>query len=75
MPLVQISVVEGALTGAQKSRLVSGVTEAVLSVCGEGLRPHTWVIVHDVTSGQWCIGGQCITAEAVKELMQAPAAG
>jgi 4-oxalocrotonate tautomerase len=47
----------------------------VLSVYGEGLRPHTWVIVEDVTSGQWGIGGQCITAEAVKELMKAPVTG
>jgi len=75
MPLIQISVVEGALTSDQKSRLVGGVTEAVLSVYGEGLRPHTWVIVQEVTSGQWGIGGQCITTEVVRELMKAPVTG
>jgi len=75
MPLVQISVIEGALTPEQKSQLVGNVTEAVLSVYGEGLRPYTWVIVQDVKSGQWGIGGQSITAEAVRGLMTAPATG
>jgi len=75
MPLIQISVVEGALTDQQKSQLISKVTESVLAVYGEGLRPHTWVIVNDVKSGQWGLGGQGLTTEAVKALMAAPVAG
>ena len=69
MPLFQIGVVEGALTDGQKSDLISKVTESVLSVYGEGLRPHTWVIVNDVKSGQWGLGGKGLTTEAVKWLM------
>lgn len=75
MPLIQISVVEGALTEQQKSQLISSVTESVLAVYGEGLRPHTWVIVNDIKSGQWGLGGQGLTTEAVKALMAAPVAG
>ena len=74
MPLIQISVVEGALTNQQKSQIISNVTESVLAVYGEGLRPHTWVIVNDVKSGQWGLGGQGLTTEAVKALMAAPVA-
>ena len=75
VPLVQISVVEGALTDSQKSQLISKVSEAVLSVYGEGLRPHTWVIVQDVRSGQWGLGGRGLTTEDVKGLMATPATG
>jgi len=75
MPLIQISVVEGALSDQQKSQLISKVTEAALAVYGEGLRPHCWVIVNDVKSGQWGLGGQGLTTEAVKALMAAPSSG
>jgi 4-oxalocrotonate tautomerase family enzyme len=69
MPLVKVNVIEGALTDRQKGELITNVTEAVLSVYGEGLRPHCWVVVEDVRSGQWGIGGQPITADVVRQLM------
>ncbi len=75
MPLIQVSVLQDALTDNQKSQLITNVTEAVLSVYGEGLRPHTWVIVQEVKSGQWGLGGRGLTTEDVKALMAAPATG
>ena len=74
MPLIQIKVVEGVLGADEKSEMISKVTEAVLSVYGENLRPHTWVMVEDVPSGQWGLGGTGLTTEAVKELRGAVAA-
>jgi 4-oxalocrotonate tautomerase len=68
MPLIQIKVVEGVLNEGEKSEMISKVTEAVLSVYGENLRPHTWVMVEDVPSGQWGLGGTGLTTETVKEL-------
>ena len=75
MPLIQVSVLQDALTDNQKSQLITNVTEAVISVYGEGLRPHTWVLVQEVKSGQWGLGGRGLTTEDVKALMGAPATG
>ncbi len=51
MPLVQIKGVADYLTAAQKQELISRVTDAVVAVEGEGLRPVTWVIIEDVQPG------------------------
>lgn len=68
MPLVQIKVVEGVLTDDEKSQLIGRVTDAVLSVYGENLRPHTWVMVEDVANGQWGLGGKGLTTADVQGL-------
>jgi 4-oxalocrotonate tautomerase len=57
MPLIQIKVVEGVLTTGEKSEMIGKVTDAVLSVYGENLRPHTWGL-----------GGTGLTTAAVQEL-------
>jgi 4-oxalocrotonate tautomerase len=51
MPLVEIKGVSGYLTAEQKRTLISRVTDAVLSVEGEGLRPVTRVLIEDVPEG------------------------
>lgn len=61
MPLVNIKGISGYLTLDQKKEPISKVTEAVLSVEGEGLREVTWVIVEDVPSGSWGVGGRPMT--------------
>ncbi|MBI3967019.1 MAG: 4-oxalocrotonate tautomerase family protein [Chloroflexi bacterium] len=73
MPLVNVKVLEGALTETQKQELIANLTQAVVNVYGEGLRPHTWVLVEDVRSGEWGIGGNAITLDLVKQLMDTPA--
>jgi 4-oxalocrotonate tautomerase len=37
-------------------------------VKGENMRPVTWVLIEDVRSGEWGIGGQAMTTEAVRAL-------
>ncbi|MDZ4853326.1 MAG: tautomerase family protein [Nitrospirota bacterium] len=34
----------------------------MVSVKGEGLRPVTWVIIHEVPSGNWGVGGSPVTS-------------
>jgi 4-oxalocrotonate tautomerase len=68
MPLVQIKGVSGYLSKEQKSELIRKVTDAVLSVEGEGLRPVTWVLVEDVPEGQWGVGGQSATARMLSDM-------
>ncbi|MGE0129047.1 MAG: 4-oxalocrotonate tautomerase family protein [Blastocatellales bacterium] len=68
MPLVQIKGVADYLTLAQKQELISRVTDAVVAVEGEGLRPVTWVIIEDVQPGAWGVGGHPVTEQDLKKM-------
>jgi 4-oxalocrotonate tautomerase len=68
MPLVQIKGIEGYLSLEQKQELIRRVTEAVVAVEGEGVRPVTWVIVEDVPSGAWSVAGQSATTESLRRM-------
>lgn len=68
MPLVNIKGISGYLTLDQKKELISKVTEAALSVEGEGLREATWVIVVDAPSGAWGVGGRPTTDNDLRRL-------
>jgi 4-oxalocrotonate tautomerase len=68
MPLATIKVIEGIFSGDEKQRMIEKVTEAMISVEGENLRDKTVVIVEEVRSGDWGIGGRTITSEDVKQL-------
>jgi 4-oxalocrotonate tautomerase len=75
MPLINVKVIEGVFTDEQKTRIVESLTEAMVEVEGENLRPVTWVVVEDVKSGSWGVGGQPLTTADVKALAAgAPAA-
>ncbi|WP_340123850.1 tautomerase family protein [Methylobacter svalbardensis] len=87
MPLVQIKGISGYLSLQQKQEIISKVTDAIVSaiapallyllhpckssVEGEGLRPITWVLIEDVASGQWGVGGQAVTTDAIRAMSQA----
>lgn len=68
MPLAQLKGLSGFLSLEQKQELIRKVTEAIVSVEGEGVRPVTWVIVEDVPSGQWGVGGDPVTTDALKQM-------
>jgi 4-oxalocrotonate tautomerase len=71
MPLVQIKGISGILTLEQKQEMIKKVTDAIVSVEGEGLRPVTWVLIEDVQSGEWGVGGEPVTTEQVQEMTTA----
>jgi len=73
MPLVQIKSVSGSLSRGQKAELIRKVTEAVLAVEGERLRPVTWVLVEDVPEGQWAVGGEIATTRMLRDMAARPA--
>jgi len=68
MPLVDIQLIEGVFDKAQKQKMISKVTDAMVEIEGEAMRGVTWVKISEVASGDWGIGGQSLTTEAVKEL-------
>ena len=68
MPLVSVKLIEGVFTPEQKREMIGKLTEAIVEIEGESLRPVTWVVVEEVRSGDWGIGGQPLSTEAVKAL-------
>ena len=68
MPLVEVKVIEGVFSRDKKRQIVEGVTEAMVAIEGEGLRGVTWVLVDEIPSGEWGIGGHPITTEDVQAL-------
>ena len=71
MPLVDIQVIKGVFTPEQKTTMISKVTDAMVQVEGENMRPVTWVRVQEIEDGQWAIGGNPLTASAVKAMAAA----
>lgn len=70
MPLVDIQVIKNVFTAEQKGQLIENVTEAVVAVEGEAMRPVTWVRVHEVDEGSWAIGGTRLSAADVRRMAQ-----
>jgi 4-oxalocrotonate tautomerase len=68
MPLIQVKLIENVFTPAQKKEMISKLTEAMVAIEGENMRPVTWVVIEDVRSGEWGIGGNALTTEAVHAL-------
>ena len=68
MPLVDIHLIEGVFDKKQKQEMISKITDAMVEIEGEAMRGITWVRVHEVTSGQWGVGGQALTTADVKAL-------
>ena len=76
MPLVNVRVIEGVFTPEQKRDMIHQLTETMVEIEGENLRPVTWVIVEEVKSGDWGIGGNGLSTADVHALQgQAPVPG
>jgi 4-oxalocrotonate tautomerase len=68
MPLLNVKVIENVFSDEQKKQMVERLTDAMVSIEGENMRGVTWVIVEEVKSGQWGIGGNPLTTEDVRAL-------
>jgi 4-oxalocrotonate tautomerase len=69
MPLIRATLVENVLTPEQKQDLISRITDAVTAIYGETMRPHTWVLIDEIKSGQWGTGGHGFTSGEIRALM------
>jgi 4-oxalocrotonate tautomerase len=70
MPVVNIEVIENVFTPAQKKEIIEKVTDAMISIEGEALRPYTLVKIDEVKDGNWSFGGKIVTASDVHRLQQ-----
>jgi len=74
MPLIQVSVIEGVFSDAQKREIIRKLTDALVSVEGESLRPATTVLVEEIKSGDWGMGGKPLTTADVNAMSAGKAA-
>jgi 4-oxalocrotonate tautomerase len=75
MPLIQVKLIEQVFTPEEKKDLIAKLTDAIVSIKGENMRPVTWVLIEDVQSGEWGIGGEAMTTDAVRALAAGASSG
>jgi 4-oxalocrotonate tautomerase len=68
MPLIQVKLIEEVFTPAQKKEIITRLTDAMVAVEGENMRSVTWVLIEEVRSGEWGIGGNALTTSDVRAL-------
>jgi 4-oxalocrotonate tautomerase len=68
MPLVNVKMIEGVFTPTQKQEMIRKLTDTMVSIEGENMRSVTLVVIEEVKSGDWGIGGDPLTTNAVKAL-------
>lgn len=74
MPLITVKLIEGVFTEGQKTQMAGKLTDAMVAIEGEAMRGVTWVVIEEVKSGQWAIGGQPLTTADVHALQKSKAA-
>jgi 4-oxalocrotonate tautomerase len=65
MPLVTVKLIEGVFRKTQKQEMIRKLTDAMVSIEGENLRHVTWVVIEEVQSGDWGVGGNSLTTNDV----------
>jgi 4-oxalocrotonate tautomerase len=63
--------IEGVFTPTQKQEMIRKLTDTMVSIEGENLRPYTLVVLDEVKSGDWGVGGNCFTNSEVRALAAA----
>lgn len=68
MPFINVKLIEGVFTSEQKSEIVRRLTDTMVEIEGENMRPITWCVIEEVSSGDWGVAGQPMSTEDVKAL-------
>jgi len=72
MPLVNIKLIEGIFSQDQKREMIRRMTDIMADLEGEHMRPVTVVVIEEVKSGDWGIGGKAISYADVKAMAGKP---
>jgi 4-oxalocrotonate tautomerase len=73
MPLVNVQIIENVFTPEQKKQIITKLTDTLVSIEGEALRPYTLVVINEVKEGNYSVGGQALYARDVHQLQKAAA--
>lgn len=71
MPLVTVQLIKNVFTTEEKIDMITKLTDAMVEIEGEAMRPVTWVKVEEVDEGHWGIGGNALTAAMVHKMQGA----
>ena len=74
MPLINVRLIQGVFNDDEKAQMIEKLTDTMVEIEGENMRGVTWVVLEEVKSGDWGIGGQALTTDAVKSLKAGVAA-
>ncbi len=56
------------MTEAQAADLIRHITEAIIPFVGEKRRGNTWVLIEEIASGSWGIGGKAFGLKDVRAI-------
>jgi 4-oxalocrotonate tautomerase len=65
MPLINVKIIEGVFDDSQKKAMIEKLTDTMVEIEGENMRGVTWVVIDEIKSGDWGLGGSALTTEAV----------
>ncbi len=68
MPMINVRLIEGVFDDSQKREMIEKLTDTMVEIEGENMRGVTWVVIDEVKSGDWGIGGQGLTTADVHAL-------
>jgi len=68
MPLINVKLIEGVFNDAQKKKMVTDLTDAMVAIEGETMREVTWVVIEEVKSGHWAVGGKPLSTADVRAM-------
>jgi 4-oxalocrotonate tautomerase len=71
MPLINVKIIEGVFSAEQKAQIIRKLTDTMVDIEGEAMRPVTWTVIEEVKSGQWGIGGKPLSTADVRALAAA----
>ena len=74
MPIINVKLIKNVFTDEQKRDMIEKLTNTMVSIEGENMRPVTWVCIEEVNEGAFGIGGQPMTAADVHALQRGGAA-
>jgi len=70
MPLITIKLMNEVFSSDQKKQLISDITDTVINIEGENMRPVTWVVIEEVKSGDWGVGGNALTSGDIRKMQK-----
>ncbi|MBN1134148.1 MAG: 4-oxalocrotonate tautomerase family protein [Methanosarcinaceae archaeon] len=68
MPLIEVTTFENEFSEDEKKEIIKAMTDTMVSFSGENLRSATWVVIREVKSGSWGIGGKALGLQDVRAL-------
>jgi 4-oxalocrotonate tautomerase len=74
MPMINVRLIEGVFDDSQKREMIEKLTDAMVEIEGENMRGVTWVLIDEVKSGDWGMGGNAVTTADVHALAAGAAA-